>query len=269
MGCTAFYVYQIMREVGSDVWSPIYVGKGKNGRAYDHEKVAKRIAALPPEDRGAAVRRCRNRKLMRTLIKCGGTLPVEFVATGLTEAEAFALEVETIGRFGRARSGCYGLHNLTDGGEGVSGLVWGDESRAKQSEAGKAQWDDPVYCEKMSAAQKDQMSSPEVRAKLSAARKAQWDDPVYRAKMSAAAKAQWDDPVYRAKNSGDTNPAKRPEVRAKISEAQRGDRNPSKRPEVRAKMSAAAKAAWARRRAALTTLRELGGREAAQDGRHQ
>jgi hypothetical protein len=219
-----FYVYRIMREVGSDVWSPIYVGKGKNGRAFEHEKVAKRIAALPPEERRAAVRRCSNKRLIRTLIKHGGSLPVEFVSTGLTEAEAFALEVETIRRYGRSpRSGEYGLINRTDGGEGVSGMVHRDEFRAVHSVA--------------MSGDNNPMKRPDVRAVHSVA----MTNPEARAKISAAQKAQWANPEYRAAMSGDNNPMKRPDVRAKVS----GDNSPMKRPEVRAKQSAMAKIQWA------------------------
>ena len=59
--------------------------------------------------------------------------------------------------------------------------------------------------------------------------------PEVRAKISEAKKEAWKRPEVRAKLMGDNSPSKRPEVRAKISESKKGVKNPMKRPEVRAK----------------------------------
>ena len=96
-----YYVYEYLRE---DL-TPYYVGKGKNGRWRQEHSVA-----VPPKER------------------------VRFVATDLTEAQAFALEEELIEKYGRKDLGTGVLRNVTSGGEGATP---GPEVRAKLSAAKK------------------------------------------------------------------------------------------------------------------------------------
>jgi len=85
-----FYVYLWMRK---DLYSPFYVGKGKDYRAWDKRKGMK-----PPKDK--------NR--------------IRLVKENLTEEEAFELERTLIRFYGRKCDGGI-LMNLTEGGEGLSG----------------------------------------------------------------------------------------------------------------------------------------------------
>jgi hypothetical protein len=107
-----FYVYLWLRSKDSDCapkFSPYYVGKGCGKRAF--EKRGRNIPA--PKDNNYIV----------------------FVQEGLTEAEAFSLEIYCIQLYGRMDLGTGILRNLTNGGEGGSGIVISEETRRKQSEA--------------------------------------------------------------------------------------------------------------------------------------
>lgn len=95
---TKFYVYEHWRLDRDECF---YVGKGMKNRAYKMR------------DRNA-----RHRAIMAKLSREGSGMEVRMVATGLTEDEAFALEVERIA-FWRAAG--VGLANRTNGGEGTSG----------------------------------------------------------------------------------------------------------------------------------------------------
>jgi hypothetical protein len=107
-----YYVYAFLRSKDSTTgpkYSPYYVGKGTTHRAFS----GKRAGARPPKDKSFIV----------------------FIQEGLTEQESLSLERYCIALYGRADLGTGILRNLTDGGEGVSGLVFSDESRRRLSES--------------------------------------------------------------------------------------------------------------------------------------
>lgn len=82
-----------------------------------------------------------------------------------------------------------------------------------QSEFAKAQWEDEEF-----------------RKRKSELSKKQWEDAEFRNRMILANKKLWEDEEYRASRSGDNNPAKRPEVRKKMSENHadfRREKNPN------------------------------------------
>jgi hypothetical protein len=94
-----YYTYAYLRESGT----PYYIGKGKGKRAW-----AKHSKWLPkPKDPS------------RVLV----------LKTGLTEGEAFKHEVYLIAVFGRKDLGTGILHNRTNGGDGLSGLVFTSEHK--------------------------------------------------------------------------------------------------------------------------------------------
>ena len=103
-----FYVYQYLREEGT----PYYVGKGKGKRAFvkgKHERIKK------PSN-------------LNNII---------IVKDNLTETEAFKLETQLIEQYGRKDLGTGILQNLSNGGDGPSGAVYGpipEERRKKISE---------------------------------------------------------------------------------------------------------------------------------------
>ena len=91
-----FYVYKYLREDGS----PYYIGKGKDDRAWykgKHERIHL------PKDKSRIV----------------------IVQENLSEEQAFQLESELIEYYGRKDLNTGILHNLTNGGEGSSGAVFG------------------------------------------------------------------------------------------------------------------------------------------------
>jgi len=105
------YVYEHWR---LDKDECFYVGKGHGGRAYS---------------------RCRKnahwKNIVNKIERNGYAYEIRFVATGLTEDEAFELEKQRI-LFWRDISD---LANLTDGGEGTIGYVWTDDQLEKISKA--------------------------------------------------------------------------------------------------------------------------------------
>jgi hypothetical protein len=100
-----YYTYAYLREDGT----PYYIGKGKGNRAY---KKSKR-EINPPVDKNRII----------------------FLKKNLTEDEAFRHEVYMIDIFGRKDLGTGILRNKTNGGEGLSGLIWSEEHKEKISKS--------------------------------------------------------------------------------------------------------------------------------------
>ena len=90
-----------------------YIGKGQEGRPRHHFRTPQKH---------------RNKHLGRIITNAGGELHIKWLVQGLTETDALKEEVRLIAKFGRAPNGP--LVNLTDGGEGVSGLKHSPETRA-------------------------------------------------------------------------------------------------------------------------------------------
>lgn len=106
-----FYVY-ILLDTRKDVVTPFYVGKGSGFRKTAHFRESSLNWSKNPV-KNAVIRK----------IRAVGLKPDVFViADGLTENEAFALERKLISRFGRRDLKTGILTNLTDGGEGSSGV---------------------------------------------------------------------------------------------------------------------------------------------------
>lgn len=145
-------------------------------------------------------------------------------------------------------------YNLTDGGEGICGMVFSEESRAKMSDAKrgikhslktrikmsaahKGRKYSVEHCNNISASQKGRKHTPEAKAKISAALKGRigrLHTPEECAKMSAMLQGRKITPEWRTKISVACM-GKRPstEARAKMSASQKGRKHSA---ETRAKM---------------------------------
>jgi hypothetical protein len=141
-----YYTYAYLREDRT----PYYIGKGKGNRVHRRRKTD----IKPPKDKS------------RILI----------LKKNLTEEEAFQHEIYMIAVFGRKDLGTGILHNRTDGGEGISGFIFSEESKRKISEANKNPSKETR--KKMSEAQKGKIPwnkgkphSQESKRKMSEARK--------------------------------------------------------------------------------------------------
>jgi hypothetical protein len=132
---------------------PIYVGKGKGQRAYDH------------------LGRTKNRRFYNRLRLLGkkGLQPTITVSPSESENAAFDEEKRLIALYGRKDLGLGPLYNMTDGGEGASGAVPSAETRTKLSEAVKASYT-PELRAMRSSQFKNKKASREARAKMSAAK---------------------------------------------------------------------------------------------------
>ena len=112
--CRPIYLaYIVFRPTGV----PCYVGKGK-GKRWLHSVI-----------------RSNNSHLYRISKKYNFNLPVVVIRDGLTEAQAFDLEVKLIAAIGRMDNGEGPLVNRTDGGEGTSGYKHTAEAREKTRKA--------------------------------------------------------------------------------------------------------------------------------------
>ena len=100
-----YYVYQYLRE---DM-TPYYIGKGKDNRAWQNHKRSNGTDLLP-----------------RDIAK------IQILARDLYEQEAHLLETKLITQYGRKDLGTGILRNLTDGGEGVAGLIQSQETIQKR-----------------------------------------------------------------------------------------------------------------------------------------
>lgn len=209
-----FYAYVHARPDTTDASGVFYVGKGMGDR----------FNPLP----------VRNRYHGFVLGKHGA----ENILTGKldcsSEAIAFDLErglIKCLRRMG------VNLTNMTDGGDGASGVIVSEETRRKKSENAKRMaqdpeirarrsvatkaknekaWADPEYRERVSKAMRGKSKtlsaealaarranaakpkSDEVKARLAEASKARWADPEFRARMAEKKKAAWADPEKRA-----------------------------------------------------------------------
>lgn len=144
--------------------TPYYAGKGSGKRAVKHHEAGLK----PPRDKSLIL-----------------------VMPRSNEAEAFKTEMELIANWGRKDLGTGCLLNRTDGGEGGSGAVRSDETRAKNGIANKGRKHSLKTKLKVSTSllgNKRRAGIPhteDTKAKVSVSMKGRPKSPETRAKMSA------------------------------------------------------------------------------------
>jgi len=124
-----FYVYFLRRPdkddpIGTGNGCPFYIGKGCNGRYLSHRWEAENL-------RNKSGSKSIKIIIIYKLWKQSIDFIEDIMFDNLTEQEAHELEMEAITIYGRINLGTGCLANLTNGGDGVSGLIQTDETRQK------------------------------------------------------------------------------------------------------------------------------------------
>ena len=139
-------------------------------------------------------------------------------------------------------------YNLTDGGDGMQGFVFSEETKQVISKSSKLMWQNQDHIEKQLAVRR----SDEYRKQQSIKTKAAWQNPEHREKFKAP------------KNHGEKIRAiKLGHKQSAETIAKRVAKNTGKKrsEEIRQKMSAANKAAWVIRRAKKLAEKEVSNHE--------
>ena len=148
LGANIFYVYYLRRPDKVDpedltLSQPFYVGKGSNGRIGDHRWEAKYLLNKPG-------RKIHKINIIHKLWRLELDFAEDIILDNLSEQDALDIEKAAIELYGRINNGTGCLANLTDGGDGVSGLIHSEETRKILSRKSKEVWNDPEYRERMS-----------------------------------------------------------------------------------------------------------------------
>jgi len=202
--------------------APFYVGKGSGERFNVYQHLSN------------------SQPFLENKIKKVGAdnIKTHFLHENLIEEEAFHWEKYWIKYLGRRDNGTGQLCNLTDGGEGSSGVKCSEETKQKISEALKGE-NNPMYGKKFSEehkrkigeASKDRKFSEETRQKMSEAKKGE-NHYMYgkhlseelKKKLSEANKGE-NNHMFgkRGKDSPNYGKYHSEETRQKISDAQKGE----------------------------------------------
>lgn len=194
-----FYVYVHRRDDTGEIF---YVGKGS------------RLKEDRPFKRAFDESNGRSNFWKGVVSKAGGRV-VEIVGVLPTEEGAFVLEKALIRHY-RRRSDGGTLVNLTEGGDGVSGVISSPETIRKRSEGIRRVFERPEYLERCRDRLREMNQSPERRAQVSSEAKDRWASPGYRERLSQSMRRaqgvperkerashtstlRWQDPLYRDK----------------------------------------------------------------------
>lgn len=171
-----FYVYAL-RLGGAEF--PFYIGKGQENRCWAHFEI------------GVHFETSRKARTISKAMWAGRKIFIEILHKNLDEPTSFALECCWIFRFGRLDNHTGILTNLTDGGEGGSGIVVPDWLRDRHRENSLAMWADPDFKTKMSAVQTVAQNRPELKAQKSAQNKERWSHKKNRDEQREKQYALW------------------------------------------------------------------------------
>lgn len=245
-----FYVYVYRDPRPAKNQQPVYVGKGSGNRA-NHHWLRGNTGNKPFNDWLAMIRRIKLEPIIET------------VAEFEDELEAHCHECSLIDLYGRRDMKAGPLFNRTDGGVGLSGLIWTAEYRECHAKGIRARdmttYRTPEFREKMRAVGKGFWEDPEYRDRVAAAMRAAAVRPDVLNKKSAATKAGWQNKETRQARIDGIRASKTPELRAQLSasctalwdDAKRAEQSAKMKqvlatPEAKAQRSAAMKARWAK-----------------------
>lgn len=169
-----FYVYALVDPRRGKKGAVFYIGKGTwkrkgtNERNQDH--LRKSIAGTHYNSK------LQNK--INKIVKAGLVYGVNFLFSTDSEEKCFAIEIFWIAFYGRTS-----LCNLTDGGDGPSGCIASEETRAKLSDKSKKAWEDPDYRANQIALLIARCSDPEYRSKMSERMRHVWESEEHRSKL--------------------------------------------------------------------------------------
>ena len=129
-----FYVYHLIDPITN---IPFYIGKGYGNRMYDHERSV--MSGKHPNNNHHLFY-----KIKKILNECG-RINYKKIIENIDEQSALLKESEEIKRMGRADLKSGPLCNLTDGGDGVSGLKMSESAKSKMKIRVKKWFSDPKH----------------------------------------------------------------------------------------------------------------------------
>lgn len=194
-----FYVYIIRDPRPRKANVPIYVGKGKGKRAFQHFSPSRNVGSA----------------LNRIIAKCRAISlkpPIKIIRRFAKEKDAFKLEIALIAKYGRRDLGTGTLCNLTDGGDGAAGWIppknWraNTSARIKALHEAKPEWRDqittgwhkwwanPKTQKRHSKRMREEMRKPERIEQISALGKTLGADPKIRLQRQAIMRKLNSDP---------------------------------------------------------------------------
>jgi hypothetical protein len=150
-------------------YEPFYVGKGKGNQCYSHViEVERYISRNELHKIKSARNPFKSYKILHILNTGVKPILIKF-AIEITEKDSFIIEKELISKIGRANKKLGPLTNLSDGGEGNSGVIYGEDFRQmrRRLTLGKKQSAETIA--KRSATMKGRKRSPDVGRKVSKA----------------------------------------------------------------------------------------------------
>ena len=248
-----FYVYVIRDPRPDKNLQPIYVGKGSGKRLHLHWKHVTTHSNLIL------------RRVLSKIHKANLEPTIEIISYFKIEADAFALEIELITKYGRRNINKGPLCNLTDGGEGISGSIGLRERLKNDSEFAKTfanasserlrkLHSDPVFAKAHAKRISERNTDPNKNAKRIAKLREKFAEPefstIHSKRRSEHMLSRYTDPAYKEINNEHLRKqAANPELRAANAERAR-KRNAD--PKFQAKAIAAQRAYWAKRKAEKT-----------------
>jgi len=164
-----FYVYVHRRATDGAIF---YVGKGKRARLTSAKN--------------------RNIWWQRTADKYGWT--AQKIFQNLTEECALSIEKMLIATLRDQ------LSNITDGGQGVSGLCHSEKTKSQLKALADKQWSDECAREKRRLQTLAQWQEPGMRDRLKEAARKRWDRPDQRAMIAAIQRGKKQSPDHAAKS---------------------------------------------------------------------